>query len=147
MTSPLLRALKHLPIETWNEGVSPDECLQVSPTIYGHYYEETGKSVIRFGRPVYDIPKDWKRSRDESGKRIPVVGDIVCRPVHPEGPVASMILWCDRTGSHRPALRWVTFPSMAEFQEWTLDSVCLTPDGEKVEPDHPASWLRLAGLV
>ena len=43
--------------------------------------------------------------------------------------------------------KWWEVPSMAEFQEWTMDSVCPTPDGEMVEPDHEDSWLSLAGLV
>jgi hypothetical protein len=42
---------------------------------------------------------------------------------------------------------WYEVPSMAAFHEWTMDSVCPTPDGDDVEPDHEDSWLRLAGLV
>ena len=38
-------------------------------------------------------------------------------------------------------------PTDAELQEWSCDSVCETPDGRSVEPDHPESWLRLLGLV
>ena len=43
--------------------------------------------------------------------------------------------------------KWYQVPSLAAFQEWTMDSVCPTPDGDNVEPDHEDSWLRLAGLV
>jgi hypothetical protein len=43
--------------------------------------------------------------------------------------------------------KWHEVPSMAAFHEWTMDSVCPTPDGDVVEPDHEDSWLRLAGLV
>ena len=43
--------------------------------------------------------------------------------------------------------KWYEVPSMAAFHEWTMDSVCPTPDGDDVEPDHEDSWLRLAGLV
>jgi len=43
--------------------------------------------------------------------------------------------------------KWYEVPSIAAFHEWTMDSVCPTPDGDKVEPDHEDSWLRLAGLV
>jgi hypothetical protein len=38
-------------------------------------------------------------------------------------------------------------PSMDEINEWVLDSVCETPDGDCVEPDHPDSWLSLLGLI
>ena len=43
--------------------------------------------------------------------------------------------------------KWWEVPSMAAFQEWEMDGVCPTPDGEIVEPDHEDSWMRLAGLV
>lgn len=42
---------------------------------------------------------------------------------------------------------WWPLPSDSELQEWTIDSVCETPDGRSVEPDHPESWLSLLGLV
>lgn len=43
--------------------------------------------------------------------------------------------------------KWYEVPSMAAFHEWTMDSICPTPEGVGVEPDHPDSWLSLAGLV
>jgi hypothetical protein len=42
---------------------------------------------------------------------------------------------------------WHDVPSIAEMMEWTLDSVCPTPDGRTVEPDAPDSWLSLLQLV
>lgn len=38
-------------------------------------------------------------------------------------------------------------PSMDELREWVHDSVCETPDGDTVEPDHPDSWLSLLRLI
>tara|TARA_R100000808_G_scaffold24765_1_gene58166 strand:- start:4729 stop:4890 length:162 start_codon:yes stop_codon:yes gene_type:complete len=38
-------------------------------------------------------------------------------------------------------------PDMEQIEEWVWDSVCETPDGDPVEPDHPDSWLRLLGLI
>lgn len=38
-------------------------------------------------------------------------------------------------------------PSMEELEMWSYDSVCETPDGDTVEPDHPDSWLSLLGLI
>jgi hypothetical protein len=43
--------------------------------------------------------------------------------------------------------KWHLVPTMDEIQAWTLDSVCETPDGRMLEPDHPDSWLSLLGLV
>jgi hypothetical protein len=42
---------------------------------------------------------------------------------------------------------WVPVPSTDALMEWTMDSVCPTPDDREVEPDDPDSWLRLLGLV
>ena len=44
-------------------------------------------------------------------------------------------------------LTWVPVPSIDALMEWTVDSVCPTPDDREVEPDDPDSWLRLLGLV
>lgn len=38
-------------------------------------------------------------------------------------------------------------PSMSEIEGWVVDSVCETPDGDCVEPDHPDSWLSLLGII
>ena len=38
-------------------------------------------------------------------------------------------------------------PSGDAIEFWVLDSICETPDGDIVEPDHPDSWLSLLGLV
>lgn len=38
-------------------------------------------------------------------------------------------------------------PSDAELERWVFDSVCETPDGDTVEPDHPDSWLSLLGFI
>ncbi|MBK6744573.1 MAG: hypothetical protein IPG66_17065 [Hydrogenophilales bacterium] len=38
-------------------------------------------------------------------------------------------------------------PSMEQIGEWIFDSVCETPEGDCVEPDHPDSWLSLLGLM
>ncbi|WP_322075532.1 hypothetical protein [Burkholderia cenocepacia] len=38
-------------------------------------------------------------------------------------------------------------PSNSEIEQWVFDSVCETPDGDTVEPDHPNSWLSILGLI
>lgn len=38
-------------------------------------------------------------------------------------------------------------PTMGEIEEWIYDSVCETPDGRMVEPDHPESWLSILQLI
>lgn len=55
-----------------------------------------------------------------------------------QGCNAKRIIW---RGQSWPA------PTEAELEHWTFDSVCETPDGRTVEPDHPESWLRILGLI
>ena len=43
--------------------------------------------------------------------------------------------------------KWYDVPSIKEFELWTIDSSCPTPDGSIVEPDDPNSWLSLAQLI
>jgi hypothetical protein len=38
-------------------------------------------------------------------------------------------------------------PTNSEIESWVFDSVCETPDGDTVEPDHPDSWLSILGLI
>nr|AGH89070.1 hypothetical protein [uncultured bacterium] len=38
-------------------------------------------------------------------------------------------------------------PDMETLGEFAFDSVCETPDGDTVEPDHPDSWLSILGLI
>lgn len=38
-------------------------------------------------------------------------------------------------------------PSIATLERYMNDGVCKTPDGRRVEPDHPESWLRLLGMI
>ena len=38
-------------------------------------------------------------------------------------------------------------PDLEELECWGMDSVCETPDGDTVEPDHPDSWLSLLGFI
>ena len=38
-------------------------------------------------------------------------------------------------------------PDMNQLEAWVLDSVCETPEGDIVEPDHPDSWLSLLRLI
>jgi len=42
---------------------------------------------------------------------------------------------------------WYPVPSNGEIEEWALDSTCLTPADDEVEPDHPDSWLTILALI
>ena len=42
---------------------------------------------------------------------------------------------------------WVDVPTIAECMTWTFDSIAESPDGSRVEPDAPDSWLSLLGIV
>jgi len=38
-------------------------------------------------------------------------------------------------------------PDMDLIEQWVWDSVCETPEGDTVEPDHPDSWLSLLHFI
>jgi hypothetical protein len=42
---------------------------------------------------------------------------------------------------------WFDVPSIAQCMDWSFDGVAETPDGSRVEPDAPESWLILLGIV
>lgn len=49
------------------------------------------------------------------------------------------------------ALNWKNqtyeVPDLDQLEVWVIDSVCETPEGDIVEPDHPDSWLSLLGII
>lgn len=53
-------------------------------------------------------------------------------------PLPKQIHWRGRTYDVPPA---------EQIEWWVIDSVCETPDGDDVEPDHPDSWLSILGLI
>lgn len=42
---------------------------------------------------------------------------------------------------------WYETPTLRQLEEWSFDGVCETPEEERVEPDHPRSWLSILGLI
>ena len=42
---------------------------------------------------------------------------------------------------------WYDVPTLEDIEEYTFDSVCFTPAGDEVEPDHPDSWLSILGII
>ena len=82
-----------------------------------------------------------KRRATLHGEPVKTVGDTARFGQH-EAEWIYAIWWRTATGPG-----WVPVPSIDACQEWTIDSVCPTPDGDIVEPDHPDAWLRLLGLV
>jgi hypothetical protein len=56
----------------------------------------------------------------------------------------------DRDGADRRIMwrgQWRHLPTDTELELWVMDSVCETPDGRIVEPDHPESWLSILNLI
>ena len=43
--------------------------------------------------------------------------------------------------------QWLDVPTIAELMAWSMDGICETPDGSRVEPDAPDAWLSLLGIV
>ena len=42
---------------------------------------------------------------------------------------------------------WYEIPTNDEIETWVFDSVVPTPAEDKMEPDHPDSWLSLLGMI
>ena len=80
-----------------------------------------------------------ERLRDpETGKALRMSGDVAAfKGPDPLTPVFRL----------RWRGQWVDVPTTAELMEWSLDGVAETPDGSRVEPDAPDSWLSLLGIV
>ncbi len=61
------------------------------------------------------------------------------------------IFWMPQGANYRDEyddlVGWYDVPTMSEIEEFTFDSVCLTPAEDEVEPDHPDSWLSILGLI
>jgi hypothetical protein len=109
------------------------EQLPVDPTIWwtGKTNPETGRKILRF---KHTLPNGKPRLRHpETNKPLLTTGDIII------GKMGCLKLQWNG--------QWIPIPTIEEFMEWTLDSVCPTPDGDIVEPDAPNSWLSLVGLV
>jgi hypothetical protein len=51
--------------------------------------------------------------------------------------------------AHHPNWKNQTYevPDLDQLEAWVIDSVCETPEGDIVEPDHPDSWLSLLGII
>lgn len=47
----------------------------------------------------------------------------------------------------RWAGQWWDVPTVGEIEAWVYDSVCESPEGDSVEPDHPESWLSILGII
>ena len=133
MASPLITALKFPVVDNGESG--RHNPLPADATIFP--IQRDGKTIFRYRRPGCARDGEWKRPMIDD-RPCPVTGDVVRRRISPGGEHVSMVLWKGE---------WVIFPSVECFQEWTLDSVCPTPDGDIVEPDHPDSWLSLARLI
>ena len=90
------------------------------------------------------LPDGRERLRDADGRAVRMNGDIAAfRGPDPLTPV--LRLWFGTPG--QTAAAWHDVPSIAQLLEWSLDGVAETPDGSRVEPDAPNSWLTLLGVV
>jgi len=103
-------------------------------------YERSLEEQLPLSRTVFRSKDGVRCTKTVNGKERTKIDGKLQRM---DGDVAAfkgvLKLWFNGT--------WHQVPSLAEFQEWTMDSVCPTPDGEMVEHDHPDSWLSLAQLV
>jgi hypothetical protein len=97
----------------------------------------SGPGRVRYARR---LPDGRERLRNpETGKPVRMDGDCAAfkNPSNPLEPV--LRVW------FRGA--WFDVPSTAQLMEWSIDGVAETPDGSRVEPDAPDSWLTLLGVI
>ena len=94
-------------------------------------YSKDGEWYIRW---VRRLTTGKERIKDPNGKNFIQHGDVF----HSKAQGCLVLRWKGED---------VPIPIMSDFMVWTLDSICPTPDGDPVEPDHPESWLSLVGLV
>jgi len=96
----------------------------------------TAPRTVRYARR---LPNGRERLRDpETGRAVRMNGDVAAfRGPDPLTP--RLRLWFGD--------RWHDVPTIAELMAWTFDGVAETPDGSRVEPDAPDSWLTLLGVV
>jgi hypothetical protein len=93
-----------------------------------------GERRVRYARR---LPDGRERLRTPDARRLPVRmhGDVAA---FADGAGVRLRAWF--------ADAWRDVPSIAELMEWSLDGVAETPDGSRVEPDAPDSWLTLLGI-
>jgi hypothetical protein len=96
----------------------------------------SGPGRVRYARR---LPDGRERLRHpETGKPVRMNGDVAAfktgDPLTPR-----LRLWFGGA--------WFDVPSIAQCMEWSFDGVAETPDGSRVEPDAPDSWLTLLGVI
>ncbi len=74
----------------------------------------------------------------EADEPFPVAAVLPADRVREDSDGWPMVRW---------ARQWWPAPTVGEVHTMALDSVAETPDGRTVEPDDPAAWPRLLGLV
>lgn len=95
-----------------------------------------GPGRVRFARRLNNGRERLRNP--ETGKALRMDGDVAAfKGPDPLTPVLRL-LWRGQ---------WVDIPTTAELMQWSLDGVAETPDGSRVEPDAPDSWLSLLGIV
>ncbi len=133
-------------------GPAPLECNAATPQRRAPVVASDGDGAEQFpatltmapvtvGRVRYArrLPDGRERLRNpETGKPVRMNGDVAAfRTGDPLTP--RLRLWFDGA--------WFDVPTIAQCMEWTFDGVAETPDGSRVEPDAPESWLTLLGVV
>ena len=95
-----------------------------------------GPGRVRFARRLNNGRERLRNP--ETGKALRMDGDVAAfKGPDPLTPVFRL-LWRGV---------WVDVPTTAELMEWSLDGIAETPDGSRVEPDAPDSWLSLLGTI
>ncbi|MDA0268989.1 MAG: hypothetical protein O3A14_19010 [Cyanobacteria bacterium] len=115
--------------------------IDIAKTIFG--YEPIDTQEDYDAQP--DLPTTWSTS-DKAGSLKP--GDITR-----DKRSGRLRLYWEPVGDNYTSDEkedlsgFYEIPCMGELEEWSFDSLALTPAEDSVEPDHPDSWLRLLGMI
>jgi len=100
--------------------------------------------------PLTDSEAGWQFPADinfqNDGKSVPFNGAI-----YADKNGILRLFWMPQGENYRDdyddLVGWYDVPTLGEIEEFTFDSVALTPCEDSVEPDHPDSWLSLLGMI
>lgn len=94
-----------------------------------------GPGRVRYARR---LPDGRERLRNPDGRPLRMNGD--CAAFKGPDPLVPILrLWFNGA--------WYDVPSIAQLMEWSFEGVAETPEGSRVEPDAPESWLTLIGVI
>lgn len=116
---------------------------------------KAAQDPVRYGKPTGPVLPDRPTTTDVGRAIAAAVNATYTPPTESEAAEqypaaetvpASRVRTKDGTLQVQWRGEWWDVPSLGQVESWVFDSVCESPDGDTVEPDHPESWLRILGI-